>query len=117
MSVINNAIKHFQKQERKEIEVPEWETTLYLPPMNLEERNRVYDDQNLKHDLAVEYLVLKAQNKEGQNVFAPADAFKLQNSVDPEIINKIFILGQKVEEIEKKSKDSEKINISLPNSK
>jgi hypothetical protein len=96
MSVLTNAKNHFKDvlaQGMKEVEVPEWETTMFFKPATTfaQEQGVVKLHQEGKlTEALVETLITRALDKDGKRVFKGADRVVLMNQVDPAIIMRII---------------------------
>lgn len=94
-SILNNATNHFRSamtQELKEIEVPEWDATIYFKTATTFATEKKILDLHSKGEMVealVETLLAKALNKDGSKVFSPADKVVLMREVDPEVIIRV----------------------------
>ena len=103
MSVIDNAVKHFDAQDVRVTLVPEWgeesePLKIYSKPLTLSETSKLYKmSQNDDLTMMAFVLIYKALNGEGEK--------KLLNSVDREVLIRVAqeIMGQ--EPIEETKKD------------
>ena len=72
-SILDQAEEQFSSIKRKTIEVPEWDTTIYAKPLTLNEKRKLYRNLGARSDdislMMVESVILKAENKEGKNVY------------------------------------------------
>ena len=110
MSAIDNAKKHFEEQDVKVIEVPEWgednqPLKIYSKPLTLAETSKLYK-MSKEDDLTMMAYVLiyKALNSDGDKLFDLADKNALLNNVDREVLMRIEqeIMGQEpIEETKK----------------
>lgn len=91
MSVIDKAIQHFSLQESKTIDVPEWNTTFVVKPLNLDEHRRfVEKHQKNPIEAFVDLLIMKCLTEDGsKKAFKLEDKQKLLTEVDPKIIMKL----------------------------
>ena len=85
--ILDKAKEHFKAIDRKIIDVPEWEITVYAKPLTLADkriltRNTKPDDVTLFADV----LILKAEDKEGKKLYSLEDKQTLMRSVDPEVV-------------------------------
>ena len=111
MSVIDNAVKHFDAQDVKETLVPEWgeegePLKIYSKPLTLSETSKLYKmSQNDDLTMMAYVLIYKALDSEGEKLFNIGDKNKLLNSVDREVLIRVAqeIMGQ--EPIEETKKD------------
>lgn len=93
LSILDQAVAHFERQDIILTEVPEWETkeeglpVIYSTPFTLSEQRRL---QKLAKTDDVEFLVrviiLKAMDKDGNKLFDLADKTTLMNKVKPEVL-------------------------------
>ena len=109
--IIDRVKLHFNAKENKIIEVPEWPDEsgnplyIYASPLTLAQKNRLY--KMAKEDdlsLMVEALIMKAKDKEGNQLFSREDKPDLMRSCDPDVLIRIanIIMGDaNVEEAEK----------------
>jgi len=111
MSVIDNAVKHFDNQDVRVTLVPEWgqedePLKIYSKPLTLSETSKLYK-MSKEDDLTMMAYVLiyKALDSEGEKLFDIGDKNKLLNKVDREVLVRIAqeIMGQ--EPIEETKKD------------
>ncbi len=111
MSVIDNAVKHFEAQDVRVTLVPEWgqddePLKIYSKPLTLSETSKLYK-MSQEDDLTMMAYVLiyKALDSEGEKLFDIGDKNKLLNKVDREVLVRVAqeIMGQ--EPIEETKKD------------
>ena len=107
---IGKAVAHFQSMSVRTIEVEEWGSKeepfiIYVEPFTLKEQGRLQRSQKTQTDSGVlaDVLILKALDKDGNNLFTLEDKPKLQNQVDARIIADIAtkIMNVDIEEVEK----------------
>lgn len=111
MSVIDNAVKHFDAQDVRVTLVPEWgeegePLKIYSKPLTLSETSKLYKmSQNDDLTMMAYVLIYKALDGEGAKLFDIGDKNKLLNSVDREVLVRVAqeIMGQ--EPIEETKKD------------
>ena len=111
MSVIDNAVKHFDAQDVRVTLVPEWgeegePLKIYSKPLTLSETSKLYKmSQNDDLTMMAYVLIYKALGSEGEKLFDIGDKNKLLNSVDREVLIRVAqeIMGQ--EPIEETKKD------------
>ena len=111
MSVIDNAVKHFDAQDVRVTLVPEWgeegePLKIYSKPLTLSETSKLYKmSQNDDLTMMAYVLIYKALDSEGEKLFNIGDKNKLLNSVDREVLIRVAqeIMGQ--EPIEETKKD------------
>jgi len=90
MSVLDNAVEHFDSKETIEIEVPEWEAVIYSTPFTLAEQKKLFKfakDDSL--EFLVRTIIMKAMDKSGEKIFDLSDKQKMMNRVDPKILSRI----------------------------
>lgn len=90
MSTLDKAIAHFDSLGTKEIEVPEWKTTIYATPLTLGEKSTLVkfaggDDA----DFMVRMLILKAKDKKGKALFELNDKPTLLGHVHPSVLERV----------------------------
>ena len=88
--ILEKAKEHFKAIDRKIIDVPEWNITVYAKPLTLADkriltRNTKPDDVTLFADV----LILKAEDKEGKKLYSLEDKQTLMKSVDPEVVARV----------------------------
>lgn len=96
MSILDRAKTHFNSQEVKRIEVPEWPdesgqpTVIFSEPLTLNDR-RVLSKAAKEDDMEfiVRLVIMKALTEDGKKVFDLSDKPVLMNSVDPLVITRI----------------------------
>ncbi|MBT4080292.1 MAG: hypothetical protein HOE82_06735 [Gammaproteobacteria bacterium] len=90
MGVLDNAVAHFDSLEIREIEVPEWETTIYASPFTLAEKKKLL--RSAKDDdieFLARTLMLKAKDEQGNAIFKEADKFTLMQKVDSTVVARV----------------------------
>ena len=92
MSAIDKVTAHWASVSAlRQIEVPEWELTVWYRPPNVAERMRL--ERALKEDgdhaAAVEAVVLLARDDAGQRIFRDADKPELMRKADPAVITRL----------------------------
>lgn len=96
MSILDRAKAHFESQEIKRIEVPEWTdesgnpTVIFSEPFTLDERKKLIkfakeDDM----EFVTRLVIMKALNEDGSKVFSLSDKPTLMNKVDPQIVMRL----------------------------
>jgi hypothetical protein len=84
---------HFQPSlnDLREILIPEWgeESTFYYSSMNLKERQRI--ERNAKDDaeIAVEIIIAKLCDKDGNKLFNRSHKMDFMTKVDPSVIGRV----------------------------
>jgi hypothetical protein len=90
MSVLDKAVEHFETFGVRQIEVEEWDTTIYCTPFTLAEKKKLL---KFAREDDIEFLartlMLKALDKNGEALFDLSDKPKLMHKVDPTIITRI----------------------------
>ncbi len=97
MSIIDQATKHFESQERLVISVPEWSTKdklleIHVFPMTMAEINMIQrmtkkDASSIEH--AANIIIVKARDSEGNRLFKLEDKDTLMNKTDYRVISRI----------------------------
>lgn len=96
MSILDRAKSHFENQETKQIEVPEWAdddgnpTIIFAEPFTLAERktlSKFAKDDDM--EFLVRLVIMKSLDESGKKVFDLSDKPALMNKVDPTIITRI----------------------------
>ena len=93
------------KNQVIEIEVSEWETTLYLSPVTVAEQHKITRLSPNGKDLEINILIEKAKDKEGNKIFKLDDKQELRK-VPLSLMNRILSpvltdINKPQEEIEK----------------
>ena len=96
MSVLDRAKAHFEAQEVKRIEVPEWAdesgkpTVMYSQPFTLADRKKLAKfAQEDDLEFIVRLMIMKCETEDGEKVFDLSDKPVLMNKVDPNVIARI----------------------------
>ena len=100
-SVIDNVVAHFDAQEIKTLNVPEWgddegPLVIYTKPLTLQESKRLYKMANNSDlEVMVYAIITKALDKEGNKIFTVADKDALMNKADINVLAEVAgnILG------------------------
>ena len=93
--VLAKAIEHFKNRndaEMNEIEVPEWDTTIYYKNVGtFADQSKVMQlhQSGKVVEALVETIITKARTKDGKRMFQPAERLYLLNECDPEVLLKI----------------------------
>jgi len=97
MSIINQATKHFETQERLIILVPEWgdkdkPLEIHVFPMTMAEINMIQrmskkDSSSIEH--AANIIVVKTRDADGNRLFKLEDKEALMNKTDYRVIARI----------------------------
>lgn len=106
MSILDNAVAHFDAIGTREIEIPEWESTIYVTPFTLKEKRTLMkvakgDDV----EFLVRTLILKAKDKKGKAVFELDDKHKMASQVHPAVLERVVGEMVSVGSIEDKEKE------------
>lgn len=94
-SLIDTAVAHFSNRATRSLEVPEWEVTVYAKNLSLKDKA---DWLSKADGDAPKYLcyaiIYGLADENGEKLFSIADLHKLQNNVDPDIVNRLanFVL-------------------------
>ena len=93
ISILDHAEEQFSSIQRKQIDVPEWNTTIYSKPLTLAEKRKLYRNLGAKSEdvssMMVEALIMKAEDKDGKKLFTPDDRDRLMNKVDPDVVSAV----------------------------
>lgn len=92
--VLERAQRHFQGQETKVIEVPEWgepdkPLVIYAPPLTLRDKRIVAKIAELDVGAMADLLIEKARDKDGNRIFSKMDKMQIIDQVDPDIVSRI----------------------------
>jgi esterase/lipase superfamily enzyme len=110
MSVLDRAKAHYAGLGRKEIKVPEWGPegqpfVVYATPLTVGQRDKIRESGNVDTAaMFVDVLIQKAQTKDGEAAFTPADRHDLTHNVDSRIVSRIaleIMAGPSDEDLEK----------------
>lgn len=98
MSIIDNVRKHAESKERRSIEVPEWETVLYVRDITLSDKDKIFKHaKRSQSDFAtfVYAIIFQCQKEDGSPAFSLEDARVLKDQADAKVINRIgeFVFG------------------------
>ena len=108
-AILDKAKEHFKSIDRKIIEVPEWDLTIYSKPLTLADKRKLTrttkpDDVTLFADV----LILKAEDKTGNKIYTLEHKHTLMHSVDPEVVARVaqqILEVVPIEDWEKKNQD------------
>lgn len=94
MSVMQKAVEHFKAQLQEqpiEIDVPEWDTKIYVKPVNGLQRDAImkFLSEGKYFEAQVEALIQRAKDADGKPIFKRVDKTELMRQVDPDIISRI----------------------------
>ena len=107
--ILDKAKEHFKSIDRKIIEVPEWNQTVYSKPLTLADKRKL--TRTIKPDdvtLFADVLILKAEDKEGNKLYTLENKHTLMHSVDPEVVARVaqqILEVIPIEDWEKKNQD------------
>jgi hypothetical protein len=97
MSIIDQAIEHYQTQEKLIILVPEWGTKdnpleIHVFPITMAEVNMIQriarkNASNIEH--AANIIIVKARDKDGNRLFKLEDREALMQKVDYRVVSRI----------------------------
>lgn len=96
MSVIDNAVAHFNSKEVRELLVPEWNTTVYAHPLNMEQKGKwLAMAKGSNTDYLIYAVLYGAKDSEGNAIFTIEDKLTLKTKVDSDVLSEVavFILG------------------------
>ena len=88
--ILEKAKEHFKAIDRKIIDVPEWNITVYSQPMTLADKRKL--SRNASPDdptLFANVLILKAEDKEGKKLYSLEDKHALLHEVDADIVGRV----------------------------
>ena len=91
MSVIDQAIQHFSSQDSKTINVPEWNVTFLVKPLNLDEQRRLWEKSKVSEiDAIVDLIIMKCLTEDGsKKAFKLEDKQKLLTQCDPNVLDRL----------------------------
>jgi len=90
MSVLDKAIEHFDSFEVQQIEVPEWDCTVYYTPFTLAEKKKLLKFAKSDDiEFLIRTLILKAKDAQGESMFDVSDRVTLLNKVSDVVITRI----------------------------
>jgi len=95
MSILDRAKAHFEAQEIKRIEVPEWgedgnPAIIMSEPFTLADRKSLIKfAQDDEMEFLVRLIIMKALDEDGKKIFDLSDKPTLMNKVDPSVILRI----------------------------
>ena len=96
MKMIDRAKAHYKRlaDEPQEIRVPEWddetgECIIYATPLTLAERVRLDKHSSNQPEMAVEMVILKAKDRDGNPLFTREDKIPLMRATDEKVIARI----------------------------
>lgn len=88
-SVLAEAIAaHWDALKRQKVEVPEWNgAVIYYDPLTISERDQL--NRSASNEYAVDAIILKAQNENGERLFGKADKMQLMNAASGSVIGRV----------------------------
>ena len=96
MGVLDNAVNHFEAQERIEYEVPEWGNDkntpliIYADPVTLADRSICFEKAGGTNLTFYIYLIIRmAKDKDGKQLFKAGDKATLLYKVDPDVVQRV----------------------------
>jgi hypothetical protein len=97
MGLLDNAKKHFDEQDTRRIEVPEWADSegkggiIYAEPLTLAEKGNIkkQTDRRGEIDALIYVLILKARDAQGEPIFTLEDKQALKHKIDPDVIARV----------------------------
>lgn len=95
MSVLENISRRFDTLGMCRVEVPEWPepdgspTVLYFTPFTPRERDLLYGRERGDAERAVDFVILKALDEQGKQVFTKADKPKLIRVAEANVLGRI----------------------------
>ena len=108
MKLIDVAVSHFNSKEIRQLEVPEWNATIYSKNLSLADKSKWMkraDGDNWNY--LVYAVIFGTTDAQGEPLFDVGDKASLTNSVDPELVSNIasFVLdiGDDTEEEREKN--------------
>lgn len=97
MSILTQAINHYESQERLIISIPEWGSKdnpleIHVFPMTMAEVNLIQriarkNASNIEH--AANIIIVKARDKNGNRLFKLEDRDALMQKVDYRVVSRI----------------------------
>ena len=88
--ILEKAKEHFKEIDRKIIDVPEWNITVYSKPLTLADKRKLTrNTQPEDVTLFADVLILKAEDKEGKKLYSLESKHSLMNEVDPEVVARV----------------------------
>lgn len=93
MSLLDNAVKHFDSIQRNtvKIEVPEWDCTIYAKPMNMMQKSEMvalYTQDKVGEAVATK-LYHMARDEAGARLFTRDDIKGLMTKADPQVMQRV----------------------------
>lgn len=90
MTAAEQILEHWRGFETAQIEIPEWKMTIFVPPVNAQQRATILKrGGNNEVTLAVETLVVCAKDGQGRPAFDLAAKKVLQYQADFDVIARV----------------------------
>lgn len=92
MSVLDKAKEHFASLERRSLDVPEWDCTIFWTPWTVGERQKLWGQikaSGREAEINARAIILKAQDADGKPVFRIDDLKALTTSVDASVVERV----------------------------
>lgn len=112
MAAIDQITAHFNRQEMRRIEVPEWgeegqPLVIFSRPMTLEEKQKLLNvgERDGRLMMLVETLIMKALDANGGRLFQIDAKKSLKSNADPDVLARVALeitRSPTPEELEKK---------------
>lgn len=107
MGVLDKAKEHFREQlsgDPKEIEVPEWDLTIYYKPMSLKTKGELNKYAENPFEYAARALIIRSLNQDGTKMFRGTNYLEIMREVSPAVVERVVLAmaeGEDVDDIEK----------------
>lgn len=90
MSIIDNVVAHYEALEQTIVEVPEWETTVYIDPITVKSMGRIaHKIQGGDISAMVDFVIKFALDDKGKNLFDLKDKPILIRKGEVHILDRI----------------------------
>ena len=88
--LIDSVVQHFSNLGVREIEVPEWEATLYVKNLTIEDKAKLNShSQDDIHDYMVYAIIFGVVDSEGNPVFDIGDKVKLRRHASSAVVERV----------------------------
>jgi len=88
--LIDTVVQHFSNLGVREIEVPEWEATLYVKNLTIEDKAKLNArSQDDIHDYMVYAIIFGVVDSEGNPVFDIGDKVKLRRHASSSVVERV----------------------------
>ena len=109
MKLIDVAVSHFNSKEIRQLEVPEWDATIYSKNLSLADKSKWMkraDGDNWNY--LVYAVIFGTTDAQGEPLFDVGDKAPLRNAVDPDVLSKVanFVLKLDADSEEEREKNS-----------